>query len=76
MEANRNTYRISVAKPEGKRPLERSSRRWVDNIKMYLIEIVWGGMVSTDLFQDRDQYMGLVITVMNLRVTKCWKLLE
>jgi hypothetical protein len=35
----RNTYRILVGKPEGKRLLGRSRRRWVDNIKMYLREI-------------------------------------
>jgi hypothetical protein len=33
---NKNTYRILVGKPEGKRPLERPRRRWVDDIKMYL----------------------------------------
>jgi hypothetical protein len=30
----RNAYRILVGKPEGKRPLGRPRRRWVDNIKM------------------------------------------
>jgi hypothetical protein len=30
-----------VGKPEGKRPLERPRRRWVDNIKMYLTGIEW-----------------------------------
>jgi hypothetical protein len=32
----RNAYRISVGKSDGKRPLESSSRRWVDNIEMDL----------------------------------------
>jgi hypothetical protein len=36
---NRNAYRILVANPEGKRPLGRPRRRWVDNIKMDLREI-------------------------------------
>jgi hypothetical protein len=36
---NRNAYRILVEKPEGKRPLARSRRRWVDNIKTYLRDI-------------------------------------
>jgi hypothetical protein len=40
----RNAYRILVGKPNGKRPLERPSRRWEDNIKMDLREIGWGGM--------------------------------
>jgi hypothetical protein len=54
-----------VGKPEGKRPLERPRRRWVDNIKM---EIGWGGMDWIDMAQDRDQWRALVNTVMNLRV--------
>jgi hypothetical protein len=37
----RNAYRILVRKPEGKRPLGRPRRRWVDNIKMDLREIGW-----------------------------------
>jgi hypothetical protein len=39
-----NAYRTLVGKPEGKRPLGRPRRRWVDNIKMDLREIGWGGM--------------------------------
>jgi hypothetical protein len=64
----RNAYRILVGKPEGKRPLGRPRRRWEDNIKMDLTEIGWGGMDWIDLAQDRDQWRGLVNTVMNLRV--------
>jgi hypothetical protein len=55
-------------KPEGKRPLGRPRRRWVDNIKMDLREIGWDGMYWIDLAQDRDQWRALVKTVMNLRV--------
>jgi hypothetical protein len=40
----KTAYRISVGKPEGKRPLGRIRRRWVDNIKMDLREIGWDGM--------------------------------
>jgi hypothetical protein len=40
----RNAYRILVGKPEGKRPLERSTRKWVDNIKMNLRQIGWDVM--------------------------------
>jgi hypothetical protein len=40
----------------------------VDNIKMDLREIGWGGMDWIDLAQDRDQWRALVSTVMNLRV--------
>jgi hypothetical protein len=64
----RNAYRISVGKPEGKRPLGRPRRRWVDNIKMDLREIEWYGVDWIELAQDRDQWRALVNTVMNLRV--------
>jgi hypothetical protein len=57
-----------VAKPEGKRPIVRPRRRWVDNIKIDLREIGWDGMDWIDLAQDRDQSRALVNTVMNLRV--------
>jgi hypothetical protein len=54
--------------PEGKRPLGRPRRRWVDNIKMNLKEIGWDGMDCIDLAQDTDQWRALVNAVMNLRV--------
>jgi hypothetical protein len=54
MGAKRNAYRILVGKPEGKRPLGRPRRRWVDNIKMDLGEIGWDGMDWIDLAQDID----------------------
>jgi hypothetical protein len=57
-----------VGKPEGKRPLGRQRRRWVDNIKIDFREIGWGGMDWIELAQDRDQWRALVNTVMNLRV--------
>jgi hypothetical protein len=44
MVVKRNACRIWVEKPEGKRPLRRPRRRWVDNIKMDLREMEWGGM--------------------------------
>jgi hypothetical protein len=53
---------------EGKRPLGRRRRRWLDNIKMHLKEIGWGGMDWIDLAQDRDQWRALVNMVLNLRV--------
>jgi hypothetical protein len=64
----RNAYRILVGKPEGKRRLGRPRSRWMDNIKMDLREIGWGGMDLIDLVQERDQWRALVDTVMNLRV--------
>jgi hypothetical protein len=57
-----------VGKPEGKRPLGRPRRRWVDNIKMDLRDIKWDGMDWIDLAQDRDQWRNLMNTVINLRV--------
>jgi hypothetical protein len=68
MGKKRNAYRILVGKPEGKRPLGRSRRRWEDIIKMELREIGWGIMDWIDLVRDRDQWGALVNTVMNLRV--------
>jgi hypothetical protein len=68
MGERRNAYRTLVGKPEGKRPLGRPRRTWVDNIKMDLREIGWGGMDWIDLAQDRDQWRALVNTLMNLRV--------
>jgi hypothetical protein len=65
---SRNAYRILVGKPEGKRPLGRPRRMWVDNIKMDLREIGWDGMDWIDLAQDKDQWRAVVNTVMNLRV--------
>jgi hypothetical protein len=44
MGVKRNAYRILVGKPEGKRPLGRPRRRWMDNIKMNLGEIGWDDM--------------------------------
>jgi hypothetical protein len=59
-----------MGNPEGKRPLGRPRRRWVDNIKMNLREIGWDGMDWIDLAQDRDQWRALVNAVMNLQVPK------
>jgi hypothetical protein len=51
----RNACSILVAKPEGKRPLGRRRRGWLDNIKIDLREIGWDGRDWIDLAQDRDQ---------------------
>jgi hypothetical protein len=65
---NRNAYRILLGKPERKRPLGRPRRRWMDNIRMDLREIGWGGMDWIDLAHDKDHWRALVKTAMNLRV--------
>jgi hypothetical protein len=59
---------ILVGKPEGKRPLGRPRRRWVDNIEMDLRNIGWGTKVCVELTQDRDPWRALVNTVMSFRV--------
>jgi hypothetical protein len=51
----RNAHRILVGKTEGKRPLGRPRRMWVDNIKIYLREIEWDVMDWIDLARGRDQ---------------------
>jgi hypothetical protein len=68
MGEKRNAYKILVGKPEGKRPLGRPRRRWVDNIKMDLREIGCDDMDWIDLAQDRERWRALVNTVMNIRV--------
>jgi hypothetical protein len=68
MGEERNVYRLLVGEPEGKKLLGRQRYSWVDNIKMDLGEIEWGGMDWTDLDQVRDQWRTLVNTAMNLQV--------
>jgi hypothetical protein len=52
-----------VGKPEGKRPLGRLRRRWVNNIKMDRLEIGWGGVDWINLAKDRDKWRVLVNAV-------------
>jgi hypothetical protein len=69
MGENRGVHRGLVGKPEGKRPLGRSRRRWEDNIKMDLQEVGGGGRGDwMDLAQDRDRWRALVGTVRDFRV--------
>jgi hypothetical protein len=69
MGEKRNAYSSLVGKPEGMRPLGRPRRRWVNNIKMDLLEIGWGGVGCIGLAQDRDKWRALVSAVINLRAT-------
>jgi hypothetical protein len=57
-----------AGRQEGKIPLGRPRRRWVDNIKMDLLEIRWGGLDWIALIQDRDKWRALVNAVMDLQV--------
>jgi hypothetical protein len=68
MGGKKNVYRLLVGKPEGKIPLGRPRRRWVENIKTDLLEIGWGGVDWISRTQDRDKWRALVNAVMNLRV--------
>jgi hypothetical protein len=63
MGEKRNVYRLFVGKPEGKGP-----HRWVDSIKMDLLEIRWGGVDWIGLALDRDKWRALVNSVLNLQV--------
>jgi hypothetical protein len=68
MGEKRNVCRLLVGEPEGKRPLGRPRRRWIDNIKMDLSEIVLSVVDWIGLAQDRYRWRALVNSVMNLRV--------
>jgi hypothetical protein len=57
-----------VGKPEGKRPLGRPRRRWVDAIRTDLGEVGWVDVDWIGLAQDRNRWTALVNAVMNLRV--------
>jgi hypothetical protein len=66
--AKRNTYRLLVGKPERRRPLGKPRLRWVDNIRMDLVEVGWGDVDWIGLAQDRDRWRALVNSVLNIRV--------
>jgi hypothetical protein len=68
MREKRNACRLLVGKPEGKRPLGRSRRRWVDNIRMDLGEVGWGDVDWIGLAENRNRWRAVVNSVLNLRV--------
>ena len=68
MDEERGVCRGLVGKPEGKRPLGRPRRRWVDNIRMDLQEVGCEYMDWIGLAQDRDRWRTLLSAVVNLRV--------
>jgi hypothetical protein len=51
MGEKRNAYRLLVGKPEGRRPLGRPRRRWLDNIRMDLVDVGWDEMDRIGLAQ-------------------------
>jgi hypothetical protein len=68
MEKKRNAYSLLVGKPEGRRPLGRPRRRWVDNIRIDLGEVGWSDVDWIGLAQDRNRWRAVVNSVLNLRV--------
>jgi hypothetical protein len=68
MGEKRNTYRLLVGKPEGKRPLGRPRRKWVDNIRMNLGEVGWSDVDWIGLAKDRNRWRAVVNSVLNLWV--------
>jgi hypothetical protein len=55
-----------VGKPEGRRPLGRPRRRWLENFRIGLVEVGWGDVDRIGLAQDRDRWRALVNLVLNL----------
>jgi hypothetical protein len=75
MGEKRNVYRLLVGKPEGKRPLGRPRRRWMDNIKMDLLEIGVSVVDWIGLAQDRYRWRALVNSGNEPSGSiKCWEL--
>jgi hypothetical protein len=68
MGEKRNAYRLLMGKPEGRRPLGRPRRSWLDNIRMDLVEVGWSEVDCICLAQDRDRWRALVNSALNLRV--------
>jgi hypothetical protein len=68
MEENKNAYRLLVGKPEGKRPLGSQRCRWVDIIRMGLVEVGWCDVDWIGLARDRNRWRALVNSVLKLRV--------
>jgi hypothetical protein len=68
MGEKRNAYRLLVGKPEGRRPLGRPRRRWLDIIRINLVEVGWGDVDWIGLPKDKDRWRALVNSELNLRV--------
>jgi hypothetical protein len=68
MGEKRNARRLLVGKPEGKKPLGRPRRGWVNDIRIDLGEVGWGDVDWIGLAKDRNRWRALVNLVLNLRV--------
>jgi hypothetical protein len=76
MGEKRNAYRLLVGKPEGKTPFGGPRRKWVDNIKMDLLEIGWGGVDWIGLAQDRDKWSSCECGYEPSGSIKCWETIK
>jgi hypothetical protein len=68
MEEGRGVYRVLVGKTEGKRPLRRSRRRWLENIKTYLQEVGRGVWIGLSWLRIESGSRTLVNVVTSYRV--------
>jgi len=64
----RGAYRVLVRRREGKRPLGKPRRRWVNNVNMDLQSVRWGSLDWIDLAQERDRSRLVVHAAINFRV--------
>jgi hypothetical protein len=72
-----NAYRLLVGKPEGKRPLGRPRRRWVDNIRMDLGEVGWGDVDWIGQAQNRNRWRCSCEFCNEFSGSiKCWETIE
>jgi hypothetical protein len=73
----RTAYRLLMGKPEGKRPLGRPRRRWVDNSRMNLGEVGWGDVDWIGLAQDRNRWRAVCeFGIEPSGSMKCWETVE
>jgi hypothetical protein len=70
----RNAYRLLVGKPEGRRPLGRPRHRWLDNIRMDLVEVGWDDVDWIGLAQDRGSSCEFGIELSGS--INCWETVE
>jgi hypothetical protein len=68
MGEKKNTYRLLVRKPEGRRPVGRPRRGWLNNIRLHFVEVGWGDVDWIGLAQEKDRWRALVNSVLSLRV--------
>ena len=68
MQQSKNSYRVLLGKPEGKRPLGRPRHRWEGNIKMDLREVGCDPGDWIALAEDKDKWRDYVRAVMNLQI--------